>query len=68
MPSTVDRILRNALAQLQTEREKIDRRIGAFQSALSGRGDESNEFAATGRSPWSQENEQGCAEGYSAEG
>ncbi len=35
MPTTVDRILQNALAQLKAERDKLDRRIGAIESALS---------------------------------
>ncbi len=36
MPTAVDRILQNALAQLKAERDKLDRRIGAIESALSG--------------------------------
>jgi hypothetical protein len=36
MPTTVDQMLRKALAQLKAERDKIDHRIGAIESALSG--------------------------------
>lgn len=35
MPTTVDRILQSALSQLKAERDKLDRRIGAIESALS---------------------------------
>jgi capsid protein len=35
MPTSVDRILQNALAQLKAERDKLDRRIGAIENALS---------------------------------
>jgi hypothetical protein len=46
MPTTVDQMLRKALAQLKADRDKLDRRIGAIESALSG--DEAGRPATAG--------------------